>query len=59
VRSETEPFEAQLRDISRRIDPGLLAELRTAHVEYGFNCSAMSEGLVCCLDWLTDPDEPS
>lgn len=38
------------------IQPGLLAQLREAHNAVGFNCSAASEGMVCCVDiLLSDP----
>lgn len=52
-----ERFQAQLADISRRLGPEVLAELRAAHDEYGWCCVARNEGQDCCLDWLTTTPE--
>lgn len=48
-------FKARLAAAARRIPPDVVAEIAAAHGEYGFECSAVSEGLPCCLDWL-DPE---
>jgi hypothetical protein len=39
------------------IPPELAGKLSAAHDAVGYNCSAASEGLECCLDILLDDPE--
>jgi hypothetical protein len=45
-------FRDRLRAARNQLPTHILAALREAHDAYDFGCSAHSEGLDCCLDWL-------
>lgn len=49
---EEAEFRSRLSAVREHIDPAVLVELRETHDAYDFGCSAHSEGLGCCLDWL-------
>jgi hypothetical protein len=56
--SSSAEFAVQVAQIRKRLDPGVLAAIREAHDALDFGCSAHSEGLACCVDWLVSDDGP-
>lgn len=54
---EDAEFKAKILEIrNAEIATHVVDDLRALHEAYGFCCSAHSEGLTCCLDFLTGDD---